>query len=314
MTVLAGKAFAKVNLGLRILDRRPDGFHELRTAYQTISLADQIEVGFEAANQTSVVLRCSDPALETDDNLVCQAARELLERLGRSGRVSIDLDKNIPHGAGLGGGSSDAAAVLLALEEAIEPRPPSVAVYQAACALGSDVPFFLIGGRAVGVGRGEEVYPLPDLPETWMVLLVPAEPVATAEAYRNLAAARGGALTPERKGFILSSFWAGFRAPETAALAADADWANDFEETVFDGLPALKPLKQRLVESGAARALLSGSGSALFGVFETRDGAERAAKLFDPKREEALTGAHLVRTVGRSECRRSWSGKKERSK
>ena len=313
MTVLAGQAFAKVNLGLRILDRRPDGFHELRTVYQTISLADRIEVGFSPASRTSVTLHCSDSELETDDNLACRAARELLRRVGETGKVAIDLEKHIPHGAGLGGGSSDAAAVLTALEELLPVRPLAVTVHEAACALGSDVPFFLTGGRAVGAGRGEEVFPLPELPETWLVLLVPAAPVATAEAYRNLAAARGQTLTPERKGFILSSFSAGFRVSENTVSAADADWANDFEQTVFDGLPALKSLKQRLLAAGAAKALLSGSGSALFGVFGGRKEAEQARELFNPAGEAELAGAHVVRTVERSECRRSWIKKKEQS-
>jgi 4-diphosphocytidyl-2-C-methyl-D-erythritol kinase len=313
MTVLAGQAFAKVNLGLRILDRRPDGFHELRTVYQTISLADRLEVGFAPAAETSVSLHCSDPELETDDNLACRAARELLHRVGATGAVAIDLEKRIPHGAGLGGGSADAAAVLSALEQLLPQRPPAATVQAAAASLGSDVPFFLTGGRAVGVGRGEEVYPLPDFRETWMVLLVPTAPVATADAYRKLAAARGETLTPERKGLILSSFCARFRVSENTVSAADADWANDFEQTVFEGLPALKLLKQRLLDAGAAKALLSGSGSALFGVFGDREQAEAARERFNPDGEAELAGVHVARTVERSECRRSWIKRREQS-
>ncbi len=217
MQMLSGKAFAKVNLGLRNLARRADGIHELRTVFQTISLADRLTVGYEPAEAIEVSLRCSLPELENDDNLACRAARELLSTLGIGGRVRIDLDKRIPHGAGLGGGSSDAGAVLLALEELIEPTPPPATLHQAACALGSDVPFFVTGGRAIGVGRGEEVYPLPDLPRTWLLVLEPSVGVATAEAYRKLAAARGPALTHDRKRLILSSFCVGFRAPASGA-------------------------------------------------------------------------------------------------
>jgi len=313
MNTLSGKAFAKVNLGLRILDRRADGFHELRTVFQTISLADRLTVGYEPADAVEVELRCSRPELETDENLAARAARELLSRLGVGGTVRIDLDKRIPYGAGLGGGSSDAGAVLLALEQLIEPTPPGATLHEAACVLGSDVPFFLFGGRAVGVGRGEEVYPLPDPARTWMVVLEPAVAVSTAEAYRKLAAARGGALTHDRKRLILSSFCVGFRAPAGGGPDADADWANDFEETVFDSLPALQPLKQRLREAGAARALLSGSGSALFGMFGSREGAMRAKRSLESEAGEVKVVAHLARTVGRRECRRSWSRKKENS-
>lgn len=319
MQTLSGKAFAKINLGLRILDRRPDGFHELRTVYQTISLADRLTISFAlGVGEPTIELRCSDPELETDDNLVCRAARELLRRLGMGGRVRLELRKRIPHGAGLGGGSSDAAAVLLALERLIQPRPPADLVYQAACALGSDVPFFLVGGQAAGVGRGEEVCPLADMPRTWLLVAVPDVRVATAEAYRNLAAARGPALTQDRKGFILSSFWAGVCAPERKGSDADADWANDFEETVFESLPALKPLKQRLRDAGATRALLSGSGSALFGLFDDRASALKAKELLVNSGERSPGGAvtvraHVARTVGRNECRRCWNVSKENS-
>ncbi|MBI1357819.1 MAG: 4-(cytidine 5'-diphospho)-2-C-methyl-D-erythritol kinase [Acidobacteria bacterium] len=310
MPALSGKAFAKVNLGLRILERRPDGFHELRTVFQTISLADRLRVSHEPGGEARVELRCSDPALESDDNLAARAARELLARTGCGGTVRIELEKRIPHGAGLGGGSSDAAAVLTALDRLLEPKPSGAVLYQAAAALGSDVPFFLLGGRAVGLGRGEEVYPLPETPAQWMLLLVPGVRVATAEAYRNLAAARGGALTPDRKGFIVSSFCSGFRAPEAAEPRVGADWANDFEETVFQSLPDLELLKQRLREAGAACALLSGSGSALFGMFGSRQEALAARRRFKSPGSDAGLKTHVVRTVGSRECRRSWNGEK----
>lgn len=310
METLTGKAFAKVNLGLRILDRRPDGFHELRTVFQTVSLADRLRVGYEPAEAISVELHCSDPELQTADNLVCRAARLLLSRLSMGGRVEIRLEKRIPYGAGLGGGSSDAAAVLLALELLIEPQPPFEVLYRTGCELGSDVPFFLWGGRAVGVGRGEEIYAQPDPPRTWMLIVAPQVGVPTAEAYRKLSAARGDALTPDCKGFIVSSFCAGFRAPKSRGLDADVNWANDFEETVFDSLPALKSLKQRLYEAGAARALLSGSGSALFGVFSGREQARQAKEALDSEEREIALSTHVVRTVESRECRRSWSRKR----
>ena len=307
MPALSGKAFAKVNLGLRIGERRPDGFHELRTVLQTVSLADRLRVSFEPGRRSRVELRCSDPSLESERNLASRAAHALLDRGAARGTVRIELDKRIPHGAGLGGGSSDAAAVLTALERLIIPAPSAETLYEAAAALGSDVPFFLLGGRAVGIGRGEEVYPLPEPPRRWLLLLVPGVRMGTAEAYAELAKARAQALTRDRKGPILSSFCSGFRASENGAPDADAHWVNDFEETVFHSLPAIEPLKQRLREAGAACALLSGSGSALFGLFESRREALKARELFRAPGSELAVKAHVVRTVGSGECRRSWS-------
>ena len=167
MPTLVGQAPAKVNLGLKIVGRRPDGYHELRTVFQTISLADRLAVSYMRRRSTQVSLRCNDPALENKDNLARRAASELLATKHWAGHIKIDLEKRIPHGSGLGGGSSDAAAVLLALEQLLRPVPPRELLFEIAAQLGSDVPFFLVGGTAVGVGRGEEVYPLPDGPRHW---------------------------------------------------------------------------------------------------------------------------------------------------
>lgn len=313
MAGLVGKAFAKINLGLHVLDRREDGFHELRTIFQTVSLADGIAVDFRPAERTRVDLRCSEPALAGDDNLAARAARRLLERAGRAGEVRIELEKRIPAGAGLGGGSSDAGAVLLALERLLDPPPDPAALVETAAELGSDVPFFLLGGRAVGLGRGEEVYPLPDTPRRWLLIVAPRLEVSTAEAYRALAEARGVALTQRRKRLTISAFCSGIRASESGAPEGgskpriEATLQNDFEAVIFRRHPELAASKTRLEKAGSAAALLSGSGSALFGLFGSREAARAARKTFDGFDGETFT-AH---TVDRRAYRRSWKERDE---
>ena len=173
MRTLSGPAPAKINLGLRVLNRGSDGYHELRTIFQTISLADQLRVAYDPGGDGAVALDCDDTSLSTRNNLAVRAAESLLRAGGWPGAVAIELKKRIPAGAGLGGGSSDAGAVLLALRRLLKPRPHSKMLAEVAAELGSDVPFFLQGGTAVGLGRGEEVCPLPDQPRRWLVLVAP---------------------------------------------------------------------------------------------------------------------------------------------
>ena len=302
MPTLSGRAFAKINLGLRVLDRRPDGFHELRTVFQTVSLADRVSVDWKPARRTHIELVCSELALAGADNLAWRAAEALLAETGARGRVSIRIDKRIPSGAGLGGGSSDAAATLCALARMVDPAPSAGALQRIAASLGSDIPFFLLGGRALGIGRGEEVYALPETSRQWFVLVTPAVHVSTVEAYRHLAASRA-ALTHARKGFILNVFCAGIRAPlGTGADESESAFTNDFEGVVFRKFPELRQVKKRLLRVGAKQALMSGSGSALFGVFEDRSAAQRAhAEL-----RTSGWAAHVVRSVSRAECGKTW--------
>src|SRR5262249_43571712 len=152
------RALAKLNLDLRILHKRPDGFHELRTVFQTISLADIIKVSFTPGRKTEIAL---DDPLAIPDNLIVRAAKAVLDDTRTTGTVRLQLTKRIPMGGGLGGGSSDAAAILLALPVLIGKRPPHLP--QIAVSLGSDVPYFLEGGTALGLGRGEELYPLEEV-------------------------------------------------------------------------------------------------------------------------------------------------------
>ena len=260
-------AFAKINLDLRVLGKRPDGYHELRTVFQTISLADTIEVAFSPARATRIEV-AGAPEIPDRDNLAVKAAALALDVIRRTGHVALRLTKRIPMGAGLGGGSADAAAVLLALPVLAGGRGEPGDLLRAAAELGSDVPFFLLGGAAIGVGRGTELYPLPDLAARHGLLATPCVHSSTAAAYRALDAG----LTTEAQQNKIFSFqsqaWAGvWDRPQ-----------NDFEGVVFRQHPELARWKRRLAEAGARPAMMTGSGSALFGLFRSREEAARALK------------------------------------
>lgn len=277
------RALAKINLDLRVLGRRPDGYHELRTVFQTISLADTLELVYRPARAARIVTEC-EPAIE--NNLVERAAELLARRAGLRGQVRIRLEKNIPMAAGLGGGSSDAAAVLLALPVLAGLRLETARLIELAGELGSDVPFFLCGGRALGLGRGGEVYPLPEGKQAWVVIVVPGEGISTAAAYAELAPALTH-LSWERRivefqSWLWSQTLGAAETPETPS--------NDFEAVVFRQRPALRRLKGQLLAAGAQCALLTGSGSALAGIFPSRSKAEQACRAI----QERATVASLV--------------------
>lgn len=300
-------ALAKINLGLHVLYRRPDDFHELRTVFQTISLADRIELRYRRSAPRAVEFTCNLPDLAGPDNLACRAAHRLLEETGRRGTVRLHLEKRIPTGAGLGGGSSDAAAVLLALGFAIRPRPELALLHRIAAALGSDVPFFLLGGRALALGRGAEVYPLPDLPASWLLVAGPAARISTAEAYRRLSPGLTSCSWEAKIDRFCSSVCVAERGVPLGhrrGLAQDfrVEMENDFEPAVFRMHPELERLKARLLRLGARPALLCGSGSAVFGMFADRRQALRARDSL------ALDNGHcfVVKTVSRTAYQALW--------
>ena len=308
MGKVSGRAYAKVNLALRVLGRRPDGFHELRTVYQTVGLYDSLEIEFRPGAKLRIDVRCNIAELQSERNLAVTAARRLLDAAEVAGELALALTKRIPSGAGLGGGSSDAAAALLGLN-ALLPRPlPGPRLHEIAAETGSDVPFFLLGGKAFGFGRGEEICPLPEGPGRWLLLLAPHLQVGTPQAYRELAEARRKGLTPDRKSPILSVFTAGIGAPGDCAAQSHAEvLENDFESVIFGRHPELAELKARLLRSGAPRALMSGSGSALFGLFEDRGSALAAQKRLGEFDGES----YVVSTVSRRRCRSGWRVERE---
>ncbi|MBY0508433.1 MAG: 4-(cytidine 5'-diphospho)-2-C-methyl-D-erythritol kinase [Bryobacteraceae bacterium] len=293
------KAFAKINLGLKVLYRRPDGYHELRTVFQTISLADDITLEFTRGRPTAISLE--DP-LGIPDNLMTRAARMVLDEARVTGAVHMALRKRIPMGGGLGGGSTDAAAVLLALPALVGKRISPVRLAEMAVTLGADVPFFLLGGTALGLGRGEELYTLPDVPQAKGVLVCPRVHVSTAEAFRTLARGGYAELTSPLGSRILEGFQ--FLARSVTARRPAGEWAshceNDFEPAVFRQHPNLKKIKRKLVRLGALPAVMTGSGAALFGLFDTLRAAEEARQSFP----DEVT--HRFRLVGRRQYAEYW--------
>ena len=267
LTVLS---FAKVNWSLRILGRRADGYHEIQTILQSVSLCDELR--FAMRSDGLVTLSCSDPLLPTDEsNLVLRAAAALRHHFPAISGAAIHLDKRIPAKAGLGGGSSNAAITLLALAQLWNLQIDLPQLLGIAAELGADVPFFLLGGCVMATGTGTSLDPIPDgdIPLRHLIIVKPEAVVATSNAYQVLQAP---ALTSSSANSILSSSRAGeiFRTADPPALQ------NDFEKVIFASEPEIEQVKQALIEAGAAAALLAGSGSSVFGIFENEDSQVRA--------------------------------------
>jgi len=267
------RAFAKINLSLRVKDARPDGFHEVQTILQAVDLVDRIRI---EARRGPFAIRCDVPGVPLDrTNLVWKAAHLLWQAAGRDGEphgVLVTLEKHIPMQAGLGGGSSDAAAALIGLRRVLKLPVPDDRMFAIAAQLGSDVPYFLVGGTAIGLGRGEEVYPLEDLPRLWVVLAIPPFGVSTRDAYGWLDEARKRGREDFSSGYTEKSSRPLFRPFPHSPLA------NDLEVPVIQRHPFIGALKRQLAERGALMAAMSGSGSAVFGVFESQRRAVAAVR------------------------------------
>ena len=353
-------SFAKINLGLRIGALRPDGFHNLRTVYQTIALHDNICVS--VARGSGIEIRCDDPRVPCDETNTCyKIVERAMHALKARGRVTIDIEKRLPVQGGLGGASGNAVAALLAFERALKKRLSHAERLRIAADVGSDLPLFLIGGTVLGVGRGEEVYPLPDLPATPCVIALPEIAVSTPKAFaewdemcgadkrekkrvsrlRNhsqanystslgttelkdelenrdilvddskltspahsdrmlmfsgelsawLSAAPG---SPGRRRSGVSSK-AGGRAENLLLDLVRTGIENDFERVVFPKYPELREVKCVLERAGARYASLSGSGSAVYGLFASRNSAEAAAKKLVQSGTRAVVTTTLTR-------------------
>lgn len=270
---------AKVNLILRVLDRRPDGYHNLWSIMQTVGLEDEVSIRV-ALHRSEIQLGCDDSSLRTDhSNLVYRAAAAVLEQSGKSVGLEIQLTKRIPMGAGLGGGSSDAAATIIGLNQVLQLGWSSARMAEVGQALGSDVPFFLYAPAAIVAGRGEKVRPIQLTGGRWLVLVNPGFPVETKWAYQQLSMARKE-LEP------LSERLRRLEASSQIAWSEVVELAgNDFESPVFSAYPALREIKEELLAEGADIALLSGSGATVFGVFRDEAGAQKAASCFQDRRE-----------------------------
>ena len=264
MTQLTIPSFAKINWILEILGKRTDGYHELRTIYQTIDLGE--EIVFESTSGQAIQLQVEGREVtEGEHNLVYQAAQLLRKTAGVRSGVKMHLRKKIPVGAGLGGGSSNAAVTLLALNHLWDSRLPLSVLSDLAAQLGSDVPFFLVGGTAQGLGRGENIVPLPDIGAVGFVLFYPGFAITTKEAYALQEREQYAGGTPLTKEDPDTTIQPLRRAIENEGR----DWdllANDFESSLFRNFPALETARGRLQSAGCERVLLCGSGSALLGL------------------------------------------------
>jgi 4-diphosphocytidyl-2-C-methyl-D-erythritol kinase len=283
------RAFAKINPTLAVLGRRDDGYHDLRVTFQSLTLHDTLV--FERIDGPLRIV-CDDPSIpEGRSNLVWRAAEQVWRAAGQSGDprgVRVRLDKRIPARAGLGGGSSDAAAALRALNVLWDARLARASLHELGASLGADVAYFLQGGTAIGLDRGDRLSPLPDWPETWVALLVPSVGVSTADAYGWLDRDRRAGHRRSRS-----------RAPRRARRWAlpGVDPGNDLQGPVGRRHPEVVGLVRLLIERGAAVAAMSGSGSAVFGLFRSRAKAEVAAMAV----AEPSCPAIVTRTITRRE-------------
>lgn len=266
--ILRLPSFAKINLSLRVLGRRADGYHEIRTVFQTVTLHD--EVALESLPEGQFELACDVGDIPIGDtNLVWRAAAALRERFGVRAGARIDLQKRIPAGGGLGGGSSNAATALLGLSYlwGIETNQNELA--EIGVRLGADVPFFLTGGRAVGTGRGTVVQPLPDHADFHLLIVTPPIAVSTAEAYAALGAPT---LTKAESPANLPISRESLDFSDSLCQGL----VNDFEPVVFRLYPKIERARDALISAGARGALLSGSGASVFGIFGSAESSEQA--------------------------------------
>jgi 4-diphosphocytidyl-2-C-methyl-D-erythritol kinase len=259
------KAPAKINLCLHVLGKRPDGYHDLAMLMQRVSLYDRIEIATTTDGEVSVTC----PGLELapgEDNIAARAATLMLKRAGSPLGVGIRIEKEIPAAAGLGGGSSDAAAVLLALNSMLDLELPLSELTALGVTLGADVPFFLLQASAWATGIGEVLEPVPDLPSVWYLLVNPGIPVSTAWVFGNWG------LTSPGRAARMREF------PRTTEELVRL-FHNDLEAVTIGRYPVVAEIKKAVLDCGAAGALMSGSGATVFGVFPDEESTRHAAAL-----------------------------------
>jgi 4-diphosphocytidyl-2-C-methyl-D-erythritol kinase len=286
MTVLV-RSFAKINLGLRIGAVREDGFHELLTVYQTIGLYDVIRVSLSRGS--GIEIHCNDPRVPRDESNTCHlVAEKAMRALKGKGRVVIEIEKRLPVQGGMGGASSNAVATLLALERVMKKTLPAEERLRIAAEVGSDLPLFLVGGTVLGLGRGEQVYPLEDLPATACVVVTPEVGVSTPKAFAEwdgklTLPGSSDRMVELGRGLSawLSESYSGApfrrgRAENPLLELVRAGIKNDFEQVVFPEYPELSEGKCALERAGAKYASLSGSGSTLYGLFASQEAARAA--------------------------------------
>ena len=322
------RSFAKINLGLCIGPLRADGFHELRTVYQTIALHDLVHV--RIARGEGIEIQCADPRVPLDSTNTCyRIAERVLAALGAKGRAVIEIEKRLPVQGGLGGASANAVAAMLGLQRALKKQLTGAEQMRIAAEVGSDLPLFLIGGTVLGIERGEGVYPLPDFPATSCVIAVPEIGISTPRAFAdwdlristNALTQRDPSHRIKKFGHELSAWLSsqglGSKSGPVSGAPAlrrgrvgnpllnlvQAGIANDFEQVVFPQHPELFEVKCALEQLGAKYASLSGSGSTVYGLFGSRAAAEKAARSL----KKRGIPAHVTSTLTRAQYwKRVW--------
>lgn len=254
------RSYAKINLGLQILGKREDGFHEIRTVLQSVDLHDRLQIRLIKANR--IEFDSDHKALHPSDNLVVKAVSALNRVLSLKQGYRIHLEKRIPLGTGLGGGSSNAAAAILGMKKLLNLNLSTRQLFEIGGSLGSDVPFFFVGGTALGVGTGSEIYPLEERAQSHVLLVVPFRRVSTAQAYAKLRLP----LTKDSGKSMIPVFCSAY----LDSWGCSQFLENDFERVVFRDFAKLKRIKRELLKLGALAAGLTGSGSALFGLFDSK--------------------------------------------
>jgi len=279
-------SFAKINWFLRILGKRPDGYHEVVTVLQTISLHDELTI--KLSEHGPITLTSDDPSIPVDhSNLIVKAVELLMDAFQDNLGAEIELKKRIPAMGGLGGASSNAAVTLLAINKLWKDLDTSVA----AGVLGADVPFFLLGGRCAATGIGADLTALPDGPKQYLIVVTPNARVSTKVAYASLNSA--SLTTPESDSILSSSL-----ADLNSADSRQWPLRNDFERVIFEIEPEIERAKSALLEAGAWGALLAGSGSSVFGVFDDEAARNRGLKYL---RCEAGWRVFSCETISRDE-------------
>ena len=289
------RSFAKINIGLKIGPLREDGFHELRTIYQTVALADTVRV--DVGRGVGIEIACKDRRVPEDESNTCwRAADKVLRSLKTRGKVRITIEKNLPVQGGLGAASSNAVATMIALEKELKTPLPAEERLRIASEVGSDVPLFLIGGTVLGTGRGEQVFALEDLPGWPCVIATPAVGVSTPAAFADWDKQAPDKLTArngsDRMNVFSRSVYEWLSGSRFSPTGVPEGWdraeallldlvrtgiENDFENVVFHKYPAIREVKRALERSGAKYVSLSGSGSAVYGFFADQESACKSA-------------------------------------